>query len=374
MTNKRNTVSTRKRSCAGTGPRLERKQTKPMGTRETGSASATSWREYEAVLLINWITYEDDVLFGRNDPVVGALRRSGGLHSQMLLACSDKRVHQYEWSMQMQDYTQFYQTSLVPLCDAQGRISQVLSLTRDITSAGAAAEAALPLLREGPCAKTFAQMLLAAREEEKKAICKTLHDELGSSAVMLSALLRVAQQSIEKGSRKQALADLAAFQTQLQQSWERMKNVIVTLRPPSLEQDGALGGSIQELLQNISRYLQIPYTFNYSQEMSERGISDNVKILLYRVAQEALSNIAKHARAKHITAELLKDGSDLHLTIADDGVGFTPSAHRSISHIGLLAMKDNVRLLGGRISIKSAPGKGTRIQVTCPCVVYEVRG
>ena len=368
MTNKRKPVSTHKRCRADSCPQTEYGQKACKAFYDNRADSACMG--YEAVLWINLSKQEVSVLHQRSARVVNALNASDGLHREMLLSCTNGKICHYEWSMQDKEALFFYQTSLVPLCDEKGHIGQVFSVTRNITSWAVSSKENI-MLREGGPAKTFAQMLLAAREEEKKNICKTLHDELGSSAVMLGALLRVAQLSVEKGACKQALCDLEQLSQQLQASLERMKNVIVSLRPPSLEQDGALGGCLRELLENVSHYLRISFKFDYSPRLSERGISDNVKILLYRVVQEALNNIAKHARAKYIAASLKKKKNMLYLTISDDGIGFSPEEQRSISHIGLLAMKDSVHLLGGNIRIKSAPGKGTEIEVSCPCVVYE---
>ena len=364
MANKRKSVSTRK-GC-GAGSRPLKKQDLPL-VKEQGAGVQPS--DYEAVMLVNLSGKKTSVWYKKSQAVFTALRAADGLHRNMLLSCTDGKTHHYEWSMQEKDTVAFYQTSLVPLCDEQGNITQVLSLTRNISAWGASV--AENVLSEKTGARTFAQILLAAREEEKKAICKTLHDEVGSSAVMLSSLVKILESDLEEGTCARGLSDLAELRKQLRGCLERIRNVIVTLRPPSLEFDGALGGSIRELLENTSHYLGIPFEFKYSPRLSERAISDNVKIVLYRVTQEALSNIAKHASAKHITACLKKQKNTLYLTIADDGIGFKVAAQRSINHIGLLAMKDSVRLLGGRISIKSAPGKGTCIAVSCPCVVYE---
>ena len=144
----------------------------------------------------------------------------------------------------------------------------------------------------------------------------------------------------------------------------------MSLRPPSLENDGALGGAVRDMLENISSFIHIPYTFDYKPLTGDGRVSDSVKIMLYRIVQEALNNIVKHANAKHIYVLLEREDGEVRLVVEDDGVGFKPSKQRSIRHVGLLAMKDSVELLGGTIAIKSAPGKGTRIEVRCPSVVY----
>ena len=297
------------------------------------------------------------------------LKEARSVHQKAFKQALCGHIHHYEWGLEKADKHYFYQTTLIPLRSEQSKVSSVLSLTRDITHWGGAYQGG-DMLREGTPPRTFSQILLAAREAEKKEISKALHDEIGSAVVILTALLSLVKASVKEGDRKQALADIAKLDAQIKDSIDRVKNIVVSLRPPSLENDGALGGSIRELLENISGYVHIPYTFEYKPTAGENGISDSVKILLYRIVQEALNNIVKHARAKNIYVLLARKGDQIRLMVKDDGVGFKQIKQRSIRKVGLLAMKDSVRLLGGSISIKSAPGKGTHIEVICPCVVY----
>ena len=142
------------------------------------------------------------------------------------------------------------------------------------------------------------------------------------------------------------------------------------MRPPSLDHKGGLGGAIHDLLENVSSLHSLTYTFDCDDIEAELCLSDNVKALLYRIVQEALTNIVKHARAHRVQVELKEVEKQIHLVIDDDGIGFRPAQQLSIEHVGLLAMKDSVELLGGTISLKSAPGEGTHIEVLCPRVVY----
>ena len=290
-------------------------------------------------------------------------------YSRPLKQALEGHIQHYEWGLEKAGKHCFYQTTLIPLSGENNQIDRILFLTRDITYWGGVYRGG-EMLREGSAPRTFSQILLAARETEKKEISKALHDEIGSAVVILTALLSLVKASVKEGNRKQALEDIAKLDVQIKNSVDRVKNIIVSLRPPSLENDGALGGSVQELLENISGYVHIPYTFDYDPATKENGISDSVKILLYRIVQEALNNIVKHARASKIYVLLARQGDQIRLVVEDDGIGFKPVKQRSIRKVGLLAMQDSVRLLGGTISIKSTPGKGTRIEVACPCVVY----
>lgn len=288
-------------------------------------------------------------------------------HVQALQAALKEGVYHYEWRTEKDGTHYYYQTTFVPLGGPTGGIKRVLALVRDISDWG---KVGGQLLKDWSSPRTFSQILLAARETEKKAISKALHDEIGSMAVILTALLGIVKASVKKGDQKQALLDISKLDGQITESVERVKNIVVSLRPPSLENDGALGGAVRDMLENVSALVHIPYTFDYKPITGDGGVSDSVKIMLYRIVQEALNNIVKHANAKHIYVLLERQDGEVRLVVEDDGVGFYPSKQRSLRHVGLLAMKDSVKLLGGTITIKSAPGKGTRISVRCPSVVY----
>jgi len=295
-----------------------------------------------------------------------------GVHRGKLKEALKGSAQLYEWSHA--DESLFFQTTMLPLPATEYTKPNVLIFTRDITSWAQETTSAQPVIKDAWKARTFSQILLAAREEERRSLSRALHDEIGSAAVILTSLSHVIRASVEKKDQKQALRDLTELDKQIQGSIQRLKDIIVTMRPIALENNGALCQAIKELAENVSRYAQISYSFTCAKGLSERGISDNVKIVLYRVVQEALTNITKHAKAKHIKISLTRKGELLHLSITDDGIGFKPVKQQSIRHVGLLWMKDGVEVLGGTLRIQSAKGKGTRIEVTCPCVVYEGEG
>ncbi len=246
-----------------------------------------------------------------------------------------------------------------------------MGITRDISQWSEKTAKPQRTLREGGAPKTFAQLLLAARESEKREIAKALHDEIGTASIMLSALVSLAKQSAYQGNTKQVLADLERLQVQTQQSMERLRTIVVALRPPSLDTDGALRGSVEVLLEEVCKLGRLTYEFHCAANMSEKGIADRVKILLYRTVQEALSNTVKHAQATRVEVTLKRIKGELFLTVQDNGVGFVRKKGSSIHHVGLLAMRNSVQLLGGKLTISSKPGQGTRISAVCPCMVYE---
>ena len=274
-------------------------------------------------------------------------------------------VVNYAWSLDRGPSTYYYHSTLVPLFDEHKKVANLLGLVRNLQGEMPAGQ--MQALHDGG-GHTFSQILLAAREEEKREISKALHDEIGSSAVTLTSILALVKDSVHSNNKKQALEDIARLDQQIKNTIERVKNIIVNLRPPHLEALG-LEGAARELLENFSAFSGVEHELVVDDQCEDPS-SDNVNILLYRVIQEGLNNVVKHAHAKKVKLLIRKTEKSMTVKLEDDGVGFVPSKQRSIRHVGLLAMKDSAAYLGGSLKIKSEPGKGTQVTVTCPRVVY----
>ena len=357
------------RSCSS--PQKTKLNVKRKALTGADESLVTVQKVSHTVLLFEAPTLPARICCAAKGSVPAPLQIPRGLHQEQLRkAFSSHEVQRYEWCWEQSTVLRAYRTTLLPLVGPTGQVAQVMAITQDI-SKWAEPFGSHHVLREGSAPKTFAQILLSAREAEKREIAKALHDEIGTASVMLSALVSLAKQSVRKGDKKQILADLDRLQLQTQQSMERLRTIIVTLRPPSLDTDGALRGSLETLVKEVCTLGRISYQFRCAKNMPEKGICDQVKILLYRIVQEALSNIIKHAHASEVSLTLKREKGTLFLTVQDNGKGFVRSKGSSLQHVGLLAMKNSVLLLGGRLTISSKIGKGTRITAVCPCMVYE---
>ncbi len=332
-------------------------------------AAKQDFHGYDFILLVDSKTYKAEALGGRDASAHITMYEKGIIHRQALKEALKNGIYHYEWSEDVSGQTTWFQTTCVVLSQSVGRANKVLSLSRNISRWGRQYTVSRSI-REWAEPKTFSQILLATREAEKREISKALHDEVGSSSVILTALLSLVKLDVQKGATKRALRDIEQLDQQIKEGIERLRNIIISLRPPMLDNPGGLCGAIRDLLENVSALNHLPYQFNCKTGDDEMGLTENVRILLYRIVQEAVTNIVKHARAKHIDVSLKQMGSKVCLQVKDDGVGFDTTQFVSIQHIGLLAMKDSVEMMGGTITIKSALGKGTRIEVTCPSVVY----
>lgn len=214
--------------------------------------------------------------------------------------------------------------------------------------------------------KEFSRKILSIREEEKKNLAISLHDEVGSMAVSMSSSLAVAKKKIEDGDFKSGLERIRETETALEKAVENLKNIAVGLRPMNLDIIG-LPGALREYFSDITGKTKIRIDFDAA--IGERKIGDRAAIVLYRVAQEALVNSIKHAGSKKVKVRLYVEGDNIKLYISDDGKGFdTERTLQKTRGLGLLGMSESVKFLSGIFTVSSVPKKGTAISVTIPDV------
>lgn len=359
---------TGKRDCACSSPRKNTRSLSLTGKLTYGESHPLDC-DFHTIVLLAIPSYQAHVLASVVPGIEREVLRPEGLHRRQLHLVQEKRqICHYEWTMEHAKKTHVYQTSLIPLGGPDGEVKQILSVTKDITNWGNSSSG---VLRDGPALHTFPQILIASRENEKREVAKALHDEIGSASVVLLALVSLARQSLAQGDAEQVSEYLNQLCQQIQASMERLHSIIISIRPPSLDTDGALRGSLEDLLESVCRLGRVKYRLVCEENWQEKGICDSVKILLYRVAQEALNNIIKHAHATHVFVSLKRCKSRLLLTVKDDGVGFEREKRITVKHVGLLSMRESIRSVGGRMTLQTAPGKGTCIRAVCPSIVYE---
>ncbi len=350
------------------GPRKAKKNIKKVAVAGKYTTLVSADNVHHTILVFSAPQAKARVCVAPQKQVLLCLTSGEKLHTQYLQQAFTGQMCRYEWGITAEGQSPWYQTTLVPLYGAAGEVEDVLSVTKEISDWGQ--PQANKLCEQAP-SHTLAQLLLAARETEKREVAKALHDEVGSTSVILSALVSVAKQSIEQHNPKQALADLEKLHRQIQQSMERLHSIVVALRPPSLEFDGALKQSIKQLAEQMCQIGHLRHTVTCARGWREKGISERVKILLYRLVQESLNNVVKHAQASRVQIHLVRQQDQISVTVQDNGVGFVRSKQHPVNRVGLLSMHDSVRFLGGKLTITTAPGKGTRVHAVCPCVVYE---
>src|SRR6185369_12776281 len=151
---------------------------------------------------------------------------------------------------------------------------------------------------------------------------------------------------------------------------QSIENVMADLRPPLLEEYG-VGAALGWHAEEFSRRTSIAIEFEDLARQKNRQLPREAGVALFRISQEALNNIAKHAQAARVSLRLEPEGADMVLTIRDDGRGFDPAEVRArSSRYGMTTMKERVLAAGGSLEVESAPGKGTtlpaRVPFSCP--------
>lgn len=213
------------------------------------------------------------------------------------------------------------------------------------------------------------QKLVTSQEFERRRIARDLHDQLGQRLTALR--LKIA--SLKEFSRHND--ELSSRVERIQEIGERLDAEVSflawELRPTALDNLG-LVDAVGAFVNEWSRHYEIEANF-HSSGLSKDRLDQEVETHLYRIAQEALNNIVKHAGAKNVLVLLDRRDDNLILVIEDDGTGFDPGEERksakSGSGLGLVGMNERAMLIGGKVEIESAPGTGTTIYVRVPISV-----
>ena len=201
--------------------------------------------------------------------------------------------------------------------------------------------------------------LQTAREDERQRLARNLHDELGS--LLTSAKLDAARiKSRLAGAAPEALERLAHLVDTLNSSIALGRSIIEDLRPSTLSNLG-LVATLEILASEFAENSGVQVEC----KMVPVHLDANGELMVYRLVQEAVTNISKYAKARHVWIELASQGGVVKASVRDDGMGFDAAAPHQSAY-GLVGMRFRVEAEGGMLSVDSAPGRGTCLQVTLP--------
>ncbi len=198
---------------------------------------------------------------------------------------------------------------------------------------------------------------LAAQEEERARVARDLHDEVNQALTGL--LLRL--EAARKKAPPELAGELADIRTLANQAMQELLSLARQLRPTALDDLGlraALAGHVREL----ERQGAVEAAFEVDGTLGE--LPPDVQLVVYRVAQEALSNAVRHAEAEHVQVRLGREGDEVTLAVADDGRGFV--FDRVDRGLGIGGMRERALLVGGDLQVESRPGAGTRVRLRVP--------
>jgi PAS domain S-box-containing protein len=243
--------------------------------------------------------------------------------------------------------------------------SAVLNLVRDVTERKRAeAEKSHALQREQEALEDYAHKLIASQEVERRRIAGELHDSLGQNLLLIKNHV---QQSLMSSALAEPLREQLSSVNQLvSQAIAEVRHISHDLRPYQLDQLG-LTRSLEAMIDAAGQSSGI--SFERKLDSCDDVLIAEAATNFYRIVQECLNNILKHAGARHVKIRLEHDIDHVRLVISDDGRGFVaPSgiSRRTSGGLGLRNMAERVRILGGTLKFNSAPGRGTNIEVLVP--------
>jgi PAS domain S-box-containing protein len=203
--------------------------------------------------------------------------------------------------------------------------------------------------------------LQTIREEERTHIARELHDDLGQLLASLRMDLTLLQQA--NGTPRESLRLMRGMEDNLLTAITSLRRIATNLRPRALD-EGGLYFALQGLRDDFVERYAIPTTLLADE--AELRLDDAASTAIFRMVQEALTNIARHAEATRVTMNLFRLNGDLLITIRDDGRGIRPEDMEKAESLGLIGMRERVWAMKGEITISADEPQGTRIDIVLP--------
>lgn len=296
---------------------------------------------------VGWSVYE---LYAHDAGMLDAVRRA--LSGQAVQTTTEEAGRSFAMS-------------LGPLRDGSGQLTGAIGVALDITDrqrAEAELRESLDRLRQvGRERQALLDRLIRVQEEERRRIANDIHDDSIQSMIAVGMRLHALRSQVDGPDHVQSLARLA---TEVERAVDRLRHLLFELRPAVLDEEG-LAPALRLYLEEMKA--QVPLDYRIDSQLAADP-SPEARVLLYRIAQEALTNVRKHARATHVELTLEEREKGFFLRIRDDGMGFVLQDQPATKpgHLGLVAMRERAVMAGGWLHLDSAPGAGTQVEVWIP--------
>jgi signal transduction histidine kinase len=213
--------------------------------------------------------------------------------------------------------------------------------------------------------KNLSRYLIKAQEEERKKIARELHDEIGQILTAIKINLELLKRKVDKELQNQIDENINLINRAI----DEVRDISLNLRP-SLIDDLGLTSAIKWYVEKIKEKSNLE--INYILEFNPKEFSKDFSITIFRIIQEGLTNVVRHAEATEVLLKVIQEDNEIEIFIKDDGKGFdVEQVFKDINKgraLGLLGIKERVELLDGRIEIKSEIQKGTEIRINIPLV------
>jgi PAS domain S-box-containing protein len=246
-----------------------------------------------------------------------------------------------------------------PVTDDQGILVGIRASNRDVTQRMHAQAAICEREKE---LQSLTGRLILGQEEERRRLARELHDDLSQRLAALAIEIGKLETRVEGGTEA-IRQDLRGLRDQTIRIAADVHNLSRRLHPSILEDLGLSRAVEAECTRFAAREgIEVAYRAEHIPAL----LPKNIALSIYRIVQEGLNNIAKHACARRVVVGLSASEASLHLSIQDDGLGFDAAETRKMPGLGLSSIRERVRLVNGRHRIKSEPEKGTTIEATVP--------
>lgn len=213
--------------------------------------------------------------------------------------------------------------------------------------------------------------ILIAIEEERKRIARDIHDGPAQSLANVVLRLEICEKLLDENPQK-GKVELENLKKLVKDSLKGMRQLIFDLRPMTLDDLGLIP-AIKRFLKDFESHFQISTNLLISGE--EKRLNQKTETGLFRIIQEALNNVAKHSQARKVRVTIAINQRYVIINITDDGKGFEVdkvlSREYSSESLGLPGIRERAELLGGKLTVKSSPGKGASITVNVPLEIKE---
>lgn len=215
--------------------------------------------------------------------------------------------------------------------------------------------------------RALSRRLVDLQESERRELSRELHDRVGQNLTALKINIDMLQPALASHGDADVLARVADSAALLESTMDTIENVMSELRPPMLDDHG-LAAALDWHARNFSRRTGIAVVVRAGEPAVQ--LAPQVEIALFRIAQEALNNIAKHAGARHAEIALDQENDECVMSVRDDGIGFDVGENDSDkpkAGLGMVTMRERSQAVGGRFEVRALPDRGTRLTVRVPC-------
>lgn len=302
--------------------------------------------------------YSPEEIIGRHFSVFYAPEdvAAGKPERELAIATAKGRVEDEGWRVRRDGSRFWADVVITAVRDASGSLVGFAKVTRDVTERRRLAEL--------ENASLVSAQMLATREDEQKRIARELHDDLGQQLTALKMSVALLEAKLGSSSiGQQFLPDTRAFQSQIDSMALSVRRIASDLRPPVLDDLGLIA-AIEWLSEDFQKRYDVGVTPRVA--AGDLSFSALAATAIFRMVQEALTNVARHAQASEVLIDMHHADGVCTIRIEDNGDGMAPGGPRKQKSFGLLGMQERVRQLNGSVSIKSAPGQGFKIAIELP--------